>query len=64
MAKATQPKLPRDDAKTKGSEPIPLVDVNERIRRRAYELWELGGRQAGHDQAHWLQAEREILGKE
>jgi DUF2934 family protein len=32
-----------------------------RIRDRAYELYELGGRQPGHDEQDWLQAEQEIL---
>jgi len=33
----------------------------ERIRRRAYELWLAEQQQHGRDQAHWLQAEREVL---
>jgi Protein of unknown function (DUF2934) len=32
-----------------------------RIRDRAYELYELGGRKPGHDEQDWLQAEQEIL---
>ncbi len=32
-----------------------------RIRDRAYELYELGGRKPGHDEQGWLQAEQEIL---
>jgi len=32
-----------------------------RIRDRAYELYELGGRQPGHDKQDWLRAEQEIL---
>jgi hypothetical protein len=32
----------------------------ERITRRAYELYEQRGRQAGHELEDWLQAEREI----
>jgi hypothetical protein len=35
-------------------------DLQERIRRRAYELWENEGRPQGREQAHWLQAEREV----
>ncbi len=34
--------------------------VNERIERRAYELFELGGCEHGHDVEHWLKAEMEI----
>ena len=32
-----------------------------RIRDRAYELYEGGGRKTGHDEQDWLQAEQEIL---
>jgi len=32
-----------------------------RIRERAYELYEVGGREHGHDEQNWLQAEQEIL---
>jgi hypothetical protein len=32
-----------------------------RIRDRAYELYELGGRKPGHDKQDWLRAEQEIL---
>lgn len=35
-----------------------------RIRERAYELYEVGGRKPGHDEQDWLRAEREILGRE
>jgi hypothetical protein len=35
-------------------------DVAERIRQRAYEIWEREGRPEGREQAHWEQAEREI----
>ena len=36
------------------------VDLQERIRRRAYMLWELSGCEHGRDHEHWVQAEREI----
>ena len=32
-----------------------------RIRDRAYELYELGGRRPGHDEQDWLRAEQESL---
>jgi hypothetical protein len=35
-------------------------DLIERIRLRAYELWEGNGRD-GNSEEHWLTAEREIL---
>jgi hypothetical protein len=34
-------------------------DREERIRRRAYEIWEQEGR-AGNPDDHWLRAEREL----
>ena len=33
-----------------------------RIARRAYELYENGGSQDGHDVQHWMRAERELAG--
>ncbi len=43
---------------------LPQVDsassVNKRIEQRAYELYELGGCEHGHDVEHWLKAELEI----
>jgi hypothetical protein len=36
-------------------------DLIERIRVRAYEIWEGNGRE-GDPEEHWLAAEREILG--
>jgi hypothetical protein len=38
-------------------------DLEQRIRQRAYELWESEGRPQGREQAHWQQAEREIAGR-
>ena len=32
----------------------------EKIRKRAYELYELGGCEDGHDLEHWQQAEAEL----
>ena len=39
------------------------INLDEEIRRRAYELWEEKGREAGHDQEYWLSAEAEIRGR-
>lgn len=36
--------------------------TNEKIRNRAYELWQAHGCEPGRDMDFWLQAEREILG--
>jgi hypothetical protein len=35
-------------------------DKEERIRRRAYEIWEGSGRAEGRESEHWEQARREI----
>lgn len=36
----------------------------ERIRRRAYEIWEREGRPDGEHERHWQQAEKELEGEE
>ncbi len=38
-----------------------MDDIEERIRRRAYEIWEREGRPHGRDAEHWLQAREEVL---
>ena len=38
-------------------------DVEERIRLRAYELYEQRGRTDGNDLEDWLQAKAEVTGK-
>jgi hypothetical protein len=37
------------------------VSSHDRIRNRAYELYEGRGREPGQDQKDWLRAEQEIL---
>jgi len=39
-----------------------LSDREERIRRRAYRLWEEAGQPDGRSNEFWLAAEKEILG--
>ncbi len=34
---------------------------HDEIARRAYELWQKGGRQPGRDQEYWFQAEAELM---
>ena len=50
----------------KRSEPTRTISdpaqMEEQIRDRAYELYEARGREDGHEQEDWLQAEAEILG--
>ena len=37
-----------------------IMDIEQRIRLRAYEIWEREGRPEDRHQAHWQQAAREI----
>jgi hypothetical protein len=37
-------------------------EAEERIRRRAHEIYEQQGREEGRHLEHWLQAEHELLG--
>ena len=39
---------------------LTVANALEFIRKRAYELFEMRGRQPGHELDDWLQAEREI----
>lgn len=39
------------------------INLDDEIRRRAYELWEQHGHEPGHENEHWLLAEREILAR-
>lgn len=36
-------------------------DIQEEVRRRAFELYEQRGREDGHDLDDWLQAESELV---
>lgn len=36
------------------------ADRDELVKRRAYQMWEQGGRRDGADQENWMQAAREI----
>jgi hypothetical protein len=50
------------DAATKSakSAPVEAQDLEVEIRRRAYELYELRGREDGHDAEDWLRAQEEV----
>lgn len=39
------------------------INLDEEIRRRAYELWEQRGYEPGREHEHWLSAEQEILSR-
>jgi hypothetical protein len=52
------------NAKTQTTkETTSTVDIDERIRQRAFELFQLRGCQNGRDFDDWMQAEAEVLGK-
>lgn len=38
--------------------------LEAKIAQRAYERYETRGREPGHDQDDWFQAEREVLGED
>ncbi len=38
-------------------------EMREHIQKRAYQLFEAGGGEHGHDIEHWMQAEQEIMQK-
>ncbi len=44
--------------------PIETLSLEERIRRRAYELYVLRGNESGSELDDWLQAESEIRSAE
>ena len=44
--------------------PVEMLPLEERIRRRAYELYVLQGNQSGSELDDWLQAEEEIRSAE
>ena len=41
--------------------PVETLSLEERVQRRAYELYVLQGNQSGSELGDWLQAEEEIL---
>ncbi|HZQ68104.1 MAG TPA: DUF2934 domain-containing protein [Terriglobales bacterium] len=53
--------VPSTDHK-KFAPPIP-INVEEEIRRRAYELYEQRGCAPGQDHLDWVEAEREVLAR-
>jgi hypothetical protein len=54
---------PPPSTKTRNSSIEPTAEQQERIRERAYELYEQRGGENGHDCDDWLQAESEITGE-
>lgn len=64
--KQPQPKIvvaPKSSP-SKGARMPDTVPSHDRIRARAYELYEGRGREPGQDEQDWFHAEREILNQE
>jgi hypothetical protein len=55
------PQMPTLPAETRATESP--VDIQEQVRRRAFDLYEQRGREDGHDLDDWLQAESELVQK-
>ncbi len=54
-------KQPTTTAITQADEQAVADAAYDKIRRRAYDIWEKEGRPTGRQHEHWAQAEREIL---
>lgn len=54
---------PPSSTKTRSSSIEPTAELQQKIRERAYELYEQRGREHGHDGDDWLRAESEITGE-
>jgi hypothetical protein len=54
-----KPQMPTLPTETRATESP--VDIQEQVRRRAFELYEQHGREDGHDLEDWLQAESELV---
>jgi Protein of unknown function (DUF2934) len=54
--------MPTEQSKSQSVTPIsdPRPNLDEEIRRRAYELYEQRDRNDGHDMDDWLRAEAEV----
>jgi P-type Cu2+ transporter len=50
----------RKESRSAQNQSTETAQIQERIRQRAYELYEQRGRQDGHAEQDWLEAEREI----
>ena len=54
-----KPQMPTLPTETRATESP--VDIQEQVRRRAFEQYEQRGREGGHDLDDWLQAESELV---
>jgi hypothetical protein len=56
-----EPKSTRSSPSSAARTTESTVDLQEQVRRRAYELYEQRGREDGHELDDWLQAESEVV---
>ena len=61
--RTTPSDAPRPPAKRPMSAATSSVNLDDEIRRRAYELYELRGREDGFAEEDWARAERELLAR-
>ena len=68
--KATTPRKNGNNTTNRAVEGLPQSftsattnNVEELVRRRAYEIYETSGRPEGRAEEHWLQAEAELRGQ-
>ena len=66
--KSTDPSSPSNAERSSESKPAPAIPNRsaqdaDRIARRAYEIWDQEGRPTDRAEEHWIQAERELFGK-
>jgi len=54
----TTPKKPTES--TEQHKDVLQPELEEMIRRRAYEIYQARGSEDGHEMDHWLEAEKEI----
>jgi hypothetical protein len=60
VLKVTRHGKPASDASKRAATPPPPSPDLERIRLRAYHIWEQEGRPHGRDAEHWREAERQL----
>ncbi len=55
--------MPKDPTKKQSADVVTDPNLEEKIRVRAYTLYEERGREDGYDVDDWLRAEAELAGK-
>ena len=63
MTVRAKPKLDLEFQNPVETEPTYPPELEEKIRARAYELYEQRGGITGHDLDDWVQAEKEVMGQ-